>query len=211
MPTKPGFDGNNGYIRTIDLIEAMHKDVLLAYKALENDKSSQYLRRCVVRSVFSFIEACIEALKVEVRSSLRSGASEVGLSDKDFELLGSTDLVRRREDKHIPLDTNLKCTFRLAAKAWSIDNYIFPTDGGEYAELIRAKSARNRLTHPRTFHDIQVTDRDMCSHTTAYSLVLREFSRIFRLRAVTMAAQMPPDVASAFLQHIAEHAPVRDD
>ena len=61
-----------GFVRQLELLEQLREDIVAAYEALEENKSSQYLRRCVVRAVFSHIEAVIESIKWELRSSLRT-------------------------------------------------------------------------------------------------------------------------------------------
>ena len=77
-----------GFVRQQELIEQLREDISSSYAALENDRSSQYLRRCVVRAVFSFIEAAIECIKWELRSTVRTGEFIGQLSDKERETLG---------------------------------------------------------------------------------------------------------------------------
>jgi hypothetical protein len=57
MPGSPRLDLGEGFVRQYELIEQLRNDVYDAYETLENERSSQYLRRCVVRAVFSLIEA----------------------------------------------------------------------------------------------------------------------------------------------------------
>lgn len=48
--------------------------------------------------------------------------------------------------------------------------------------LLGSKKARNKLTHPRTVYDIEVTDYDMHCHTVAGMWVQREFQGLFNER-----------------------------
>ncbi|MDP1566223.1 MAG: hypothetical protein Q8L91_08165, partial [Polaromonas sp.] len=73
MPGHPRVDKGEGLIRTHDLLEVLRADIDAAYRALEPERDSQYLRRCVVRAIFSFIEAVVECVKVELRSTVRLG------------------------------------------------------------------------------------------------------------------------------------------
>jgi len=75
----------------------------------------------------------------------------------------------------VPVDENLKKTFRLAAKIWGLKNYSMKTEGKEYQEFLSAKNARNRLTHPRTYYDITVTDADMHCYASSFLWVKSEF------------------------------------
>lgn len=201
MPSSPRIDKGEGFIRTHDLLEELQSDIHRAYETLENDRESQYLRRCVVRAIFSFIEACIETIKVEVRSNIRTELFTRELTDKEKETLGSLHVIGdRKADKQLPLDANIKRTFRLAAKIWGLDSYRLTTGGEDFADFLRAKDARNRLTHPKTYYDIQVTDEDMHCHTIAYQWALGEFSRLFRARVEDIARSLPPEDGKRLLQ-----------
>jgi hypothetical protein len=203
MPSFPKIDKGEGFIRAYDLLEELQSDVRLAYETLDKDRESQYLRRCVVRAIFSFIEACIETIKVEVRSNIRTGFCAPDLTEKDKETLGSLHVIGdRKSDKQLPLDANIKRTFRLAAKVWGLSGYKLSTGGEDYVDFLRAKEARNRLTHPRTFYDIQVTDDDMHCHTTAYDWAQGEFSSLFRRRVEALAASLPPEVGERLLKGV---------
>ena len=183
------------------MLKELQSDVRVAYEALERDRESQYLRRNVVRAVFSFIEACIETIKVEVRSNIRTQLIAPSLTEKESETLGSLHVIGdRKKDKQLPLDANIKRTFRLAAKVWGLTDYKLSVGGEDFADFLRAKEARNRLTHPRTFYDIQVTVDDMHCHTTAYYWVLGEFSGLFRKRVVAMAASLSPQDGEQLLR-----------
>lgn len=201
MPSSPRIDKGEGFIRTHDLLEELQSDIRQACEMLENDRESQYLRRCVVRAIFSFIEACIETVKVEVRSNIRTELFTPDLTEKEKETLGSLHVIGdRKADKQLPLDANIKRTFRLAAKVWGLDSYRLTTDGEGFADFLRARDARNRLTHPRTYYDIQVTDDDMHFHTIAYSWVLGEFESLFRARVEDLARSLPPEDSKRLLQ-----------
>jgi len=185
MPSTP--DKGEGLIRTHDLLEELHADIEAGYRKLEADKQSQYLRRCVVRAVFSFIEAAIECLKVELRSAVRLGYfAEEDLTPKDRETLGSLSIFPAQDEKFLPLDSNIKRTFKLAAKIWALD-FKLCTGDQDYVDFKSAKCARNKLTHPRSFYDIQVTDEDMHCHTIAGWWVQREFQRLVESRVESLA------------------------
>ncbi|EGR4455656.1 TPA: hypothetical protein RUY86_003586 [Vibrio cholerae] len=187
MPGIQNFEAGEGFIRTYDLIEALRDDVHTAFEVLESDKQNQYLRRSVVRAVFSHIEALIESVKVEIRSSLRIEKTNFELSKKEKELLGSLSPVSKDKGRQLPLEQNLKSTFKLAAKVWDLD-FQLNTDGEDYRDFIVAKSYRNKLTHPKTYYDVQVTDDDMHYYAVAATWVQQEFHRLFKARVDKLEA-----------------------
>lgn len=63
MPRVPRVDKGEGLIRTYDLLQALGSDIDTAYENLEEDRESQFIRRSVVRAIFSYIEAMIECVK----------------------------------------------------------------------------------------------------------------------------------------------------
>lgn len=195
MPGFPRIDKGEGLVRTHDLLAALWADIGSAYEALEANKVSQYLRRCVVRAIFSYIEAVVECIKVEVRSELRLRRFTAPLSAKEQETLGSTSLFNLwgPPGRFLPLEDNVKRTFRLANKVWGLD-FRLALDGQDYRDFRAAKVARNKLTHPRTFYDIEVTDADMSCHTCGMMWVRREFVRLFRAHVDSLTHDLPVDV-----------------
>ncbi len=201
-PGFPRIDKGEGLIRTYDLLEALQNDIKVSYATLEREKLSQYLRRCVVRAVFSYIEALIECIKVELRSAIRTGAYTAALTDKETDTLGPLAIIGSAPGKFLPLNQNIKRTFRLATKIWSLRNFRLSTGGTDFQAFLTAKSARNRLTHPRTFYDIEVTDDDMHCHSVAGIWARSEFNRLFESRVQSIADSLPEDDRTILLNHI---------
>lgn len=206
MPGYPQF--GLGVTRSEELLKELRVDIDLAYSNLEKDRQSQYLRRCVVRAVFSYIEALIECIKVELRSNVRTGIFLVPLTEKEKEVLGALHLVGSKNDKLLPLEQNLKCTFKLAVKIWGLKGYRLATGAEDYQDFLRAKSARNRLTHPKTFYDIEVTDYDMHCHTIAGIWLQSETQRLARARVRAIADQLPVTEREALLREFSLTAKV---
>lgn len=200
MPGSPRTDIGEGFVRSSELFQELQNDIASAYAALELDRDSQYLRRCVVRAIFSFIEAAIESVKVELRSTIRSGHFTDQLSDREKETLGSLHVIGPRQDKFLPLDQNVKRIFRLAAKIWKLKNFRLNTGDEDFQDFLRAKSARNRLTHPKTFYDIEVNDFDMHCHTIAGMWIHAELGRLYEARIRSLAETLPTDDREQFIR-----------
>ena len=188
-----------GLIRSDELLRELQSDVALGYEALESNRGSQYLRRSLVRAIFCFIEAGVEVIKIEIRSTIRSGRFSPPLTDKEQELLGSTHLVPPPVAKFISLEANVKRTFRLAAKVWGAD-FTLSTSGTDFRDFIAAKEARNKLTHPRTFYEIEVTDDDIRLHTVAGTWFQAELQRLFKAHIHALAEDLPETVREQLLR-----------
>ncbi|WP_133493441.1 hypothetical protein [Alcanivorax sp. 24] len=201
MPTKPDISKKEGLVRTYELFEELQADVTRAYKVLEERRDSQFLRRTTVRAIFALIEASAEIIKSEIRSTLRLEGGKDRLSQKELGVLGGLSITPGpRDQKFLPLEDNLKLTFKLAAKTWGLAEFQLDAGGESYRDFLQAKDARNRLTHPRTYYDIQVTDEDMHCHTVAFYWLCREFNRLFQHRVKFLAEQIPEEDREAFLK-----------
>ena len=178
MPGRADISKGEGLIRTHDLLEYLIADVNRAFAELEDDKSSQYLRRTTARSVFAFVEGVVQILKFEVRSALRKNGDGITLNAKDHEVMYEE---REKDGKTIPvkvpIEVSIKRLFRVAPYVWGID-YCFDAGDEGYRNFLLAKKARNRLTHPRTYYDIEVTDFDMSCYAMTF-IWLRDHFRSY--------------------------------
>tara|TARA_R110000868_G_scaffold340694_1_gene601382 strand:+ start:487 stop:1089 length:603 start_codon:yes stop_codon:yes gene_type:complete len=190
-------DKGEGLIRTYDLLQALRTDIDMAYENLDKDRESQFLRRGVVRAIFSYIEAMIECVKVEIRSTIRAGLYTKNLTQKEQDTLGRLAIIGAPPGKFLPLDQNLKRTFKLASKVWAL-NFSLSTDGEDFRDFLAAKKARNKLTHPRTVYDVEVNDDDMHCHTVAGMWVQSEFQKLFNERVNSLLSGLPEGERAAF-------------
>lgn len=201
MPSRPDISKGEGFVRTYELFEELQADVVRAYEVLEEQRDSQFLRRSTVRAIFALIEASAEIIKSEIRSTLRLEGGENHLSEKEIGILGGMSITPKPENqKFLSLEDNLKFTFKLAAKVWGLPDFQLDVGDEKYRELLQAKDARNRLTHPRTYYDIQVTDEDMQCHTVAFQWSCHEFMRLFQHRVKLLGEQLPEEDRAVFLK-----------
>jgi len=177
MATTP--DLRKGLTRTYDLLEHLIEDVYKSFEFLDSDKESQYLRRVTVRTVFSFIEGIVQILKFELNSAVRLSRAEVVLSSKEHEVLHEVKVKDGDKIKIIiPVEQNLKRTFKLAGKIWNLKGYQFNTNCSQHTYFMYAKETRNKLTHPRTYYDIEISDDEMSYVAHAFEWVRQEFVRL---------------------------------
>jgi hypothetical protein len=134
-------------------------------------------------------------MKWEIRSSIRRRESCVDLSKKEREVLDEKKIKNGESIKIlIPVNENLKNTFRVAAKVWGLKKYSVSTQRKQYKDFLSAKNARNRLTHPRTYYDIMVTDSDMHCYVSAFFWVKSDFLSLWDERIEILGAELPMDI-----------------
>ena len=200
MATYPNLSKGEGLIRTHELFDQLYSDVNNAFEILENSKESQYLRRTLVRTVFSFIEGVINILKFEICSEYRLGKTKSSLTKKEREVLYETKERNGEKIKiFIATDTNLKKTFNIAKKAWNLKNYQFNSGGSEFEHFLKAKRARDKLTHPRTFYDVEISDVDMAYMASSFLWVKNEFHSLMSERVKKISEGLPDDIRTKLL------------
>lgn len=195
MASFPNLSKGEGLIRTYDLLEHLTNDVYRAFEVLEEDKGSQFLRRSLVRTVFSFIEGIIHIIKFEIRSEYRLEKTEIDLTRKEKEVLYEEKIGNGETIKiFIATDDNLKKTFNIAKKVWELERYHFNAGGSEYEHFLKAKKARDRLTHPRTFYDVEITDDDMFYMASSFEWIRSEFKSLMSARVEKISEGLPENI-----------------
>lgn len=177
-------------IKPFEILEQLTNDVYKSFEILEDKKESQYLRRMTVRTVFSFIECIPQIIKYEIRNYIsiysqrekEHNALNINLSEKEKDLL--TETTTRKDNTKvniiIPIDLNIKQTFKLAIKIWNIEKYKLNTDSKEYEYFLHAKNVRNKLTHPKKVDDIIIDDIDMGCLSSAFEYCQDNFALLFK-------------------------------
>lgn len=190
----------DGLVRTHDLFADLLEDVGESFRNLETNKDSQYLRRAVVRSVFTFIEAVVHIVKRAARRQLTQTDVQSGLSKRELEVIWERielqgEMLRIR----IPADENLKRSFSILGRLWRLPEYEFDAGGAEYEYYRHARYARNRLSHPRTFYDIEISVAEMDAAARTYVWIKGEFLRLWKLRHEQFLASLSEEDRRAFV------------
>jgi len=140
-----------------------------------DEEDSQYLARQYVRSLFSFLEAFIHALKQTALEGCDKNQISYSEFEKDIVLNQKREInsngVESIKEHYLKTDYNVKFAFKFFSKAYSITNPLETTekrDGveklvpsqlwGDYKVL---KNLRNRITHPRNLSEVNVKYRDL--------------------------------------------------
>jgi len=180
----------SGLTRTFDLLQYLIDDVYKSFEILDSDKESQYLRRVAVRTVFSFIEGIVQIVKFDLNFDIRHSRTEITLSSKEYELLHEVKIKDGEKFKIIiPLEQNLKRTFKLAGKIWGLTGYQLDTTCSQYTYFMYAKETRNKLAHPRTYYDIEISNDEMSYVAHAFEWVRQEFVKLISFNKLNKVQQ----------------------
>ncbi len=96
----------------------------------------------------------------------------------------------------IPIHDNVVKTFKLASKIWELTEYLsINKDGQEYRRFLRAKEIRNRLTHPRTYYDIQITSYEIGLFAHIFKWIRSEFVSLIKEKNENIIQTLPKEVA----------------
>jgi hypothetical protein len=150
----------------------INRDFHVMHETLQNDVRlllnkpnglTQPGRRAVYRAQFAYVEAMFFLLKREVLL-FRTWEGEE-LSNRELKLLaerkriGSHDGSYLTRPYYVSLAASMSYLVKKYAYVHSFDFDIDTRDSG-WVALIRAVKVRNRVTHPKCFRDLEVTDEE---------------------------------------------------
>jgi len=207
MPNSHDLSNSEGLVKTYDLLTSLISDVQYSFEILHNDENLQSSRRNVVRSTFSFIEGVIQILKFELKADFRLGKTDKALTKKETEILYDVKTIENRKIPwNVPLDVNLKKTILIAAKTWCSKKDIFEFSSDSYNSFLRAKSTRNRLTHPRTYYDIQISEEEIKQMAITFKWMKELFVSIIEEKIKVILETLPNEVVNAYkIQQLKEY------
>lgn len=164
----------------------MIEDAHWAEEGLEKE-DNQFTRRAYVRSLFALIEGSIWVLKQTVINASAANGEEKRISVAEYALLSDRtyDLKSngqpKEQVKFLKLPENFKFTFAVLEKYFKTE---FDLGIGTIAwdNFLEAQAIRNRITHPKTSADFEITDAEIstCKETCSWfnELVLAFFNGI---------------------------------
>lgn len=147
------------------LVSNLGQDYDVVLNDLNVDSSDQLKRRTLVRTLFAMIEGVLYVFKQFVLVQHEHGSLE--LSPAEYALLTeeSYDLREngriRTSSKFIKLTTNLKFSFSIFAEKLVGQQFEIDTNTQDWANVVRAVEVRNRLMHPKSEADLQVSDLEL--------------------------------------------------
>lgn len=141
-------------------------DAFESEKILSENRSSQFLRRVYIRSVFAYIEGSIWILKqVCLKAKSMDGAKRkisiseyTILTEETYTLKGNGDI--KTVSTSINLLDNIKFTYKTINRLFKGEINI-GVGTIAWDNLIKAKSMRNRITHPKNNIDMTISDDEI--------------------------------------------------
>lgn len=121
-------------------------------------------RRAFVRAVFAFVESMLFAMKYQLRHyPLTDIADALLLSEETYEIDGDGEI--RTQKAKLPLKSNVKFTFKCWARVTRTKPTLKLGDNGWHKFQLAIK-IRDRLMHPKSVSDFNVSDEEL-EHVTA--------------------------------------------
>lgn len=162
-----------------DLYAECVRDFSLAEKHLA-ETDDRYSRRQLVRTFHAYVETIVTNLKRQAlhEAARFDNAERALLAEEKYELTdtGEPKVVLQM----ISLARNVRFAFRCYAKAHGISFYL-SVDGPGWRDFRSALRVRNRLTHPRTAADLDLSDAEIETIARAHRWLTTQYSQIVRL------------------------------
>lgn len=202
MGSFPNLAKGEGFVRTYELIESLQSDVYKAFELLDPSKESQFFRRIVIRNIFGYIEAIIEVVKFEVKKAISFNEFTTTLSNGQKKILYEQRIKEDGtvESITIPVEENLRETFKIAKKVWNIEGIVLDCSSKNYQYFLKTKRVRNKLTHPKIFYDIEITDDDVIIAAKTFEWVRAGTETLFKEHVANLMKDMPDSLKKEFEQ-----------
>jgi hypothetical protein len=161
--------------REIDAVAKPYRDEKQRTKYPISDYSD-IDRRLIVKSIFSFIEGVIFELKrvAVIMATEKTGLllpEEIAMAkDEDYELdeSGKIKMVKAK----LRFKSNFRFAFNLFVKSAALDQKTMPDlAGNEWGNLVDSLKIRDRITHPKSISDLEITDKEIQKVLRSYDWV----------------------------------------
>jgi hypothetical protein len=181
-----------------ELFDTLCDDVILCRNLAQNSPS---MRRAYVRSVFALIEGVTFELKqVCLDCGPLAGAI---LSDEEKALLAdhTYDLTQQGQPrvraKFIPIDANFRFAMATLGRVLGLE-FTVSIDGPGWSSFKNAIAIRNRITHPKSSAECEISDADFQTVAAASDWFRDAFVHLGQgISADDLAARVDkPDVES---------------
>jgi hypothetical protein len=148
---------------TTELREILTNDVAEHWLRLKRD-DSEANRRAYVRAAFALIEGFVAIMKQHALAELKTGrvtltpGELVLLLEKSYSASDAGEVTER--GAFIPTPQNIKFAFAVFAKSHQASRAPDYTDH-RWGSLVKAIRVRNRITHPRSASDMEVSPEEV--------------------------------------------------
>jgi hypothetical protein len=153
------------------LLEAVRGEIEECAAFLKKS-DTQFWRRIGCRSIFASIEALTNHLKQNAllhttgEEEFFTDAERMALSDREYTVDDQGDV--RERNARIRTLPNILFAYRSFARICG-QQFIVTKDNSGWQALKRAIKVRDRITHPKTANDYQVSDQDIQDANNAWN------------------------------------------
>lgn len=129
-----------------------------------SEPNIQPWRRAYIRALFAYIEGITYRMKAQAFSAYTAGGAQYTreelaiILEESYSLNDKGEVVTRSifNSTH----KNVRFAFNMYARAWGVI-FILDCSDHKWASFKKAIGIRNRVTHPKTLADLNVSDEDM--------------------------------------------------
>ena len=147
--------------------EAMCNELLSADELLKTSDNA-FNRRTFVRTSFAAIEGIAFTMKSYALSKASKGQysnAELALLREESFTLGGEGKVLVQQ-KFLPIESNVRFAFAMFARALGKEHEL-DCSGHHWHAFKTAVAVRNRIVHPKTPHELRVSDDELAATTAA--------------------------------------------
>jgi hypothetical protein len=147
------------------MLTILSMDQLETYDRIQTDPFHQPARRSWVRTFCSQVEAFAFGTKQMLASFgefpwIKLTPHDVSLLREEVYEIANNGEVKRKFDRFIRIETNLKFIAKTASRALGLE-YELDTAGSGWRALMETFMIRNRLVHPKAAADLLVADDEL--------------------------------------------------
>ncbi|HEX8736512.1 MAG TPA: hypothetical protein VF721_14375 [Pyrinomonadaceae bacterium] len=190
-----------------EMARILGQDCVEHRTAIQNN-DSQFHRRAFVRSVFAFIEGILYRMKETARHFGEAAATLsigelVALSQVSFEVNDKGEILSKTV--YPKFLNNFKFVFTAYSKSFgSSFNIDYGRSG--WLNLTAAVKVRDRLMHPKTTSDLEVTDKEVESTKKVFEWFLMSYflASLYTQKAIQQKANSSAENVADLNKKIAE-------
>ncbi len=145
------------------------------------EERTQSGSRAFVRAVFALIEGGVFGLKQVAITLSEHGQGQ--FSEAEMAMLKDElyDLDKKGratvQPKFVPLPKNIRFAFEACGRAYNT-SYVLPVNDSGWHSFQEALKVRNRLTHPKSIDDLQLTEKELEQASEAAKWFLRQHAQL---------------------------------
>ncbi len=160
-----------------DMVQVLGDDCSEQYSSIQ-DNNSQTHRRAYVRSVFALIEGVLHRMKLTAAHMgshmfTLSIPELVMINEETFDVDDKGEVVAKRV--FVKFLNNVKFAFRTYSKSFG-SSFELSLGGKGWWSLRECVKVRDRLMHPKTILDLEVTDAEVDATKIAFNWILLSYA-----------------------------------